>query len=491
MPLSSYRVLSPVYIEPPPSVKAIPKKIAPEEIKSMQGLPISVASYPWGHYKPSIVKIGKQPFVVTRTANNAFYTSVPDYLKNGFFSQQDDYEIEGMKSAGEDNFPNKHNLIPKMPDIAYITGITPARMHLDVRSSPVNLSVTSRIVEAVDPNKIGYFESKKANLYELLRRVEFDDANRYQAESSAWINFLAQKGFSVDKSRNAEIIGLGTQVDVEKEGWIAAYYPRKGYLVTEVDFHNRVKNLLSRYGLTDREAIEAMKRADMLHEIGHRLGIGGDRASERMQGLFRNEFYTILAENYKGTKWERIYKALSQEGRDYAEAFSLGRAIWDEITADPYPRKTEPLELLIAKFEAQANEIGLSGHARNHYISDRLEETYGPLLGGEPSFRQYKTNPKSQSSKSNDKKSSKKRKGLEALIERLKEEAGHLKVDEAEYISNELAKNPIRYFKDKEVEAEEDSVYETKIDKSNYKSMRDVKDKEAKPETDAKETSEG
>ena len=369
-----------------------PIKVAPEDIKSMESIPISVSSYPYGDYKPSIVK-GKSGkiYAATRTANNLFLTSVGDFSKYGFFSQIDDFNMDEFKSAGEDVRPNMFDIVPKMPDIGYITDITPRRMNFpDPRDTAVDLYSTPEFVNAVDMNKVGYFVSKVGNLQQFLRNnVLFNDTNNIHYDINRWVEFLDGKGFSFETSRNAEFSGLGVQVDVEREGYLAAYFPRKGYLITEADFHDKVEKLISAYGLEGKESVEAMMRADMLHEIGHRLGIGGDRASEELQGELREEFYSKLAEEFKGTRFERIYRALVQEGMDYARAFSMSTALWDEISAELHTKRLPgAIPLLADKFEEEADALELTGWNRIAFIEKRLREVYGELLAEEPSFKE-------------------------------------------------------------------------------------------------------
>ena len=368
-------------------------KVAPEDIKSMKGLPISVSSYPYGDYKPSFVK-GKEGkvYAATRTANNLFLTPLEDYSKHGFFSQMDDFNrFEEWISAGEDNSPNKHDLIQKIHNIAYIEDITPRRMSFpNPRDTAVELYTTPELVNAVDINKVGYFVSKAGNLHNFLRRdVLFDNANRFHYEISEWIEFLDKKGFSIEKSKNEEFSGLGVEFDVAREGYLAGYYPRKGYLIVEDNFHDKVERLISAYGLSGREAVEAMMRADLSHEIGHLLEIRGNRAGEELEGKFRAEFYSKLAENFRGTNFERIYKALAQEGSDYAKAFSLSNKIWSEINAKLFPRRLPgPIALLADKFESEADALELSGWNKVMFIERRLREVYGELLAEEPSHKQ-------------------------------------------------------------------------------------------------------
>lgn len=357
-------------------------KIPPEKISSMTGLKPSVSSYghaPQSHY---FAKGG----VITRTANNTFVTSYEDYLKNGYFSQRDDSEIEGMRHAGEDVKSAMFNIIQKMFNIAYITGITPLPMRFpNKRDTPVRLYTTPRIVEAVEPNKTGYSESKNANRYRELRDSLFEwKTNRLQDEAVAQVEFLGRNGLSL-KTENP-VLGLG----LEKGDFMAAYHP-EGYLVTEFNFHNKVQNLVSKYLPNSRDALAlgAFKRSiKVYHELIRHgaFGIPGDRKSEKLQGLLDAEFYSMMAELHKGTKMEKIYRALAREGMDYAREFSKSKLL-EEIAADLSPKEEKSIDLLVAKFEAEANALELKEKEKGAYINKRLDETYGELLKGEPSYK--------------------------------------------------------------------------------------------------------
>ena len=418
MTLSSYKVLSwSKYIAPLVTAALISctaPKIAAKDIKSMQtDEPITMGSY--SHAQPThlFTKNG----VVTRTANNRFVYSYNDFFKNGTLFNRDDYGHGHWKSAGEDVNPNMFNVIPKMPEFAYITGVTPLGLYLPNKyDTQVNLRVTPEIVNAVDPNRIGFYESKKANFDQSLRSLMFDNINRLNYEASEWVDFLAKKGYSIETSKNAGILGLG----VEQGRFAAAYYPKQGYLVSEIDFREKAKNIISRYGLDDAETIEAMKRGILLHEIAHVFGVKGDRKGEKLQGLLQAEFYSMMAERFKGTKMERVYRELAHEGIDYARwhsKFSLFDTESDKDTS---------IDFLIAKFEAEAKALGLSGEKSRSYATARAYETYGALL--EDGAVSYNKKSRSAKKTENKRKSSTEDESLEEKVESKEKSAKHLRL---------------------------------------------------------------
>ena len=163
------------------------RTIAPKQHNSHKFIPNTETSWPYNLSllsKPHFIKgHAGEIWALRKTSNNKFMTN--DYAKHGDFSSQiDDGIIRGeyrfptfdnWKYAGEGNSPNRYDIIQKMSNFDYITGVTPLGIFLpNHRDTQVNLRVTPRIVEAVDPNKIGYFESKKGNLYNNLRNLMFD-----------------------------------------------------------------------------------------------------------------------------------------------------------------------------------------------------------------------------------------------------------------------------------------------------------------------------
>ena len=473
MPLGTYYIESKEHYRGPPAGRpdAI-RHIDPKDIKSMQGEPPTVSSYGYG----DATQIFTKDSVVTRTANNRFETSFKDFKRNGYFSQIDDGGFGRWIKAATDNPPYKHSLIPRMPDFGLIESPRLGMYFPNEGDTPVGLRTSHDIVNAV--SRQGYFQSKLANFEHDLRNLMFDKTNRPNYEAVEWVNFLAKKGFSIDTTPNPGVIGLG----VEKGDFLAAYYPGKGYLVREENFHNRAKNLISRYGLTDKDAVEAMKHSVLLHEIGHVLGIGGNRRYEKLQGKLQAEFYAIMAERFKGTNSERIYRALAQEGRDYARDFSFWGSLLEKITEDSHSKTDEILTHIFAKFKAEARALELTGEEFTRYVNERARETYGAIMGGEPSYKVSKS--KSRNNKNTNSKK------LEEIVDEsgkasftLAEDGTLAPTYEGRRVYGEGARMPTRLIGKgiKESENEKggaEKTYERKIGKSEYKSMKDARDRE-------------
>lgn len=456
------KILSPHYVGDSSSSK--PKVIKPEEHKSMQTLPITENSYGHGSYHgPMFYQMPDgRVLPIKRTANKIFAASLNDFSKYGDFSPQIDdvYRFKEWKATGEDDTPSKHNVIPKNPNFAVIQSPILGVYFPSEHDTPVNLRTSHDIVNAFDPNRLGFAYSKIANLEQTLRSM--NPGNEHYSEAAEWIDFLAKKGFSIDKSPHRGIIGLG----VEEGDFLAAYYPA-GYLVRESNFHNKAKRLISKYGLTESEAVKAMQRSVLLHESGHVVGI----ESEKLQGLLQAEFYSTMAQKYKGTKWERIYKALAQEGMGYAKEHSLANKILDIISEDTSDR---------AIFNKYKNKFLIEAIRQGEtdveaYISRRMEETFGSLKG-EPSYKSSKTNSKSNNKQASNKKSLEEIASDADKILIAVDEEGIVPTYEGRRVYGEGASMPKELIlgKSKQYKDADEKTYERKIDKSKYRSMKDA-----------------
>lgn len=349
-------------------------KIDPKDIKSSRSeFKNSFSSHPYG--EPSLhVKDG---CAFLKSSNRLERFALSDIAEYGFPAggwEESGSRFKSWKSTGEDAMAI--NEIPKMPDFTYITGVTPIGIYLpDKRDTKVNLRVTPRIAEAIDFNKTGLYDSKKSgNLYSSLRKLINPESSHHE-EAAEWIPFLASKGFSSEKTQKPGILGLG----IDSTGDIVAgYYPKKGYLVAADNIREYARSFAENYGFTDKEAVDAFERQFMLHEIAHVLGVGGDRKSEKLQGLLQEEFYTMMADKHKGTRKEKIYRAIANSGSDYAESFSVLNSALVQLLGKE--KKIYDLERrLIAKFEQEGKVYGLKEKMLEEYVKSRAKDTYGML----------------------------------------------------------------------------------------------------------------
>ncbi|GEM_PF-4623650 len=373
------KILSPHYNGPTFS-SGSPINIDKKDYKSHIHLPL---------HTPILISDNGHSYVAYKTTNNIFKTTPSDFKQYGFFSQVDDGVFQGNTkfssmgdwiANGTDNYPDRKSNKPihKMPDFVYITGRTELGLYLPNKTdTQVKLYATPEIANAVDPNKVGYYESKVANLQQLLRNTIFNEKNEIQTVSARWIKFLSDKGFSVETADTAGVLGLG----VQHGDFYAAYYPSEGFLMAGANLHEWSKELISKYGLKGEEATEAMKQAIYLHEIAHVLGVKGNYKGERLQGKLQEEFFSKLAQEHKGTKESTIYKALAQEGRDYASHNTLINHLLSSHDHNP------AYDMLIHKFESDGKALGFKGEDLHDYVEYRAQESVGAILGGEPSAK--------------------------------------------------------------------------------------------------------
>ncbi len=382
-----YKILSPHYGGTPTVEKA--PKLKPEDYKSSNvQLKLTPTSWPRDSSMPSaphFVMIGKDVYAVNVTSNNKFFTSLEDYLKNGSFFQHDNYEIEGMRRNGSDNYPNRpsNQPMPKMPDAAYMESLYfPQMDFLHPSDTPVRLRTHEKIVEAVHMNNIGKYASKIHDLQSKIRKMIFDETGHFNKENLEVIEYLLGKGLK--PSRTDEVV---TATGIEAGDFYAAYYHSKGFLVANPNLNLIARKIMSRYGLNNEEASEAMERYFILyHEIINHgfFGIKGDRKGERQQGELSYEVFSMLADRYKGSEKEKIYKALSEDARDYAEYFSLWNYAKREAGKDPYKEKPNSLSMIVEYARKEGIELGKEGEDLRDYVESRIENIYGQLLKQKP-----------------------------------------------------------------------------------------------------------
>ncbi|HLC61450.1 MAG TPA: hypothetical protein VJI52_00345 [Candidatus Nanoarchaeia archaeon] len=387
----SYEILGPHFSGS--STNHVKVDIAPKDLKgprSQQQYSLSNTSHTYGPLNMHIVD-GK---VLNVTSGNRFWTDLSDFGKYGFFSQVDDGVNRGNVSfSSMDNWiangtmekPNlpKNQPIPNFYDltggkvggIEYIEGGKQFRLWTPHEGdTKVHLYTTPRLVEATDINSIGKRTSQVENFRQKLHSdLLFNDRNELHYEITQWAEFLDSEGVHPTKN---PVLGIG----VQKGNYVASHYPELNYLVANTDFNEIAKRMTSRYGLTDSEAVSAMERSVIMHELAHAYGVGGSRRGEQRQGRLQAKFYSKLAKEFAGTKFEKIYKALAREGEDYAQGYSLiNRLMQDNEHNGP------PWHLMEHKFYHEAEALGLEGKAMEEHIKSRVKDTLGPLYEDEES----------------------------------------------------------------------------------------------------------
>lgn len=500
----SYPILSQAYSAPSPFVRVKPVSIASQDIMSNQiGKPGDArpnVSSRLGEYRPDFIQIDNQVYAVTRTANKRYLTLVRDFLEKGPVTQHDDYGTKSWKFAGEGVRPDMFSLIPLfsdiagVPAIAYIKG---PRSHLNLpnpKDTYVNLNASNQEVMAADINYIGVLESKiLTNLEQTIRSLI--RGGRYHHEGEAWFNSLGKEGWTFDRAGTAGIRGLGILYDVGGEGYLWGYFSELGYLIAEGDAHKKIEGLAIKLGVTTKElgeAIETFKRADVLHEGGHIVGIEGHRSHERLQGLYRALVFSKLAKD--NPELARIYRKIAEEGLEYAEEFSLKNAIREYIFGGLSPRVKGPNQIFYEKVNAEADALELEGMERKEFIDSRYKESgFIKLLETEPSF--IKSKYQSKSSRSNNSKKS----NLDEMVDEIIDESNRVSFTmtkdgeivptyNGRRVYGEGASMPTKFIgrnikESKNGDGEAEETYEGRLGESEYKSIRDIKERVAKKES--------
>jgi len=358
-------------------------KINPKEIVSMtQAIPVSFSSYPYGLTSPTI--IGNKAYMKSG-GGRLHEFSKDDVLSRYGFPMT--WEESGPRQRGwianstmnppvaNDVIPTYFDITGKIGGIAYITGVKPLRMYLPhPHDTKVSNYTTPDLVVANDINRQGNRVSQLENFRQKIHSgVLFNDTNQLHYEIAKWAEFLDSKGI---KPTENPFFGIGIE---RSDDFIAGYYTKNRILVANFYFNGIVKDLMSRYGLTEREAVEAGERNIILHELAHAYGISGTRRGEKLQGELAAEFCSMLAEE-AGGKYARIYRALAQYRIDYAKDFSLTNWLLREATKGP---KFEYSNLSAHKFWHEGIELGYSGKALEQYVKSRMNDSFGPLMDEE------------------------------------------------------------------------------------------------------------
>lgn len=429
-------------------------EIKPEEIKSGKPPRIQNSFGSYGNLPSSPTFIGDIAFMRSSNRLEAYRKSDVDKYGLPTSWEESAPRMDSWNFAGKGNYSSRHNWIPQTPNVLYITGF-PLGMYLHEADTKVKLR-TSHEINIGAINNTGFNVSKTHNNpYSGLRNLLWDERGDYREEVLERIGHLLSKGLK-PKRADAPVFGVGVTYDDKN---LAEYYPQR-YVVTNIEFAGKIRKLAKLYGLEDPEAVRAFMRRILTHEaIMHGLfDVDGDRVSEKKTGLWDEESYGDIAEK-SDRKGRRIYEALAQSGRDYAESFSLRRAILDEITAELYPQKVTPFGRLIKKLEDEAEAFELSPKGKIEYVKMRLKHMYDDLLEEEPS-------------------------PLERIVESDKTSFIIAKDGKVSYegrrVYGEGASMPTRFIgrKGKGNEERAEEQHNGRIAKSEYKNMRDVKERE-------------
>jgi hypothetical protein len=226
------------------------------------------------------------------------------------------------------------------------------------------------------PNSMfGKYLSKNANFRQDIRNVMFDKTHRsrYNVDMKDFIEFLTER---YGKPRHIESSG------VEKMEAIAKLYHDNGTssIVASTDFHKEAKELAEAYGLSEREAVEFFKKYAIYHEIVHNFQeLMPEREAEIDNSDTLYEFFSRKAEGKEGTKEGRLYKALAEEAKKYAQHWKSKSPL------------NSGLEARIRELEEEARSLGLEGEEAREYVERELENIVEEMAeeGGESTPTNY------------------------------------------------------------------------------------------------------
>lgn len=184
MPLSSYSILSKksVYIRPPSSVSVQPKKIAPEEHKSMiQAVPNSFSSYPYNLSKPtSPTIIGNVEYI--RSSGRLEGFSLKDIAERGLATSWEERGplFQSWLDAGQ-KYGTKYFDYVRLPQKTSSSGVVEsfqdsvAKFHPD--DTPVRKYVRYLRTDEWPNNQVGNAISRIENIRQALIRHGYKDAD--------------------------------------------------------------------------------------------------------------------------------------------------------------------------------------------------------------------------------------------------------------------------------------------------------------------------
>lgn len=363
MPLSSYYVSSPVYIAPP-SVRVIPKKISPQDIKSMQTEPITVG---YGHAQPTMIHT--KDSYATRTSGNRFLISHRDFIENGPLYNNDEYGHGHWKFAGEDNPPYKHNVVtlpPRTSESMAIGSFEERLASFQYGDTPLPKYVTDFEVIGFRINDVGTKVSQLHNLkYHLNSYFKTEDGKELPASLNA----------EGGKPAYIELIGIGGVPEDAVYGVTRTKDGKIILLAAEDSYDKTVRD--ARY--LDMDVYDLMN-STFVEELAHiwfrDFDKPGDyRKKERRAKEVKKKHYQRLLENAKGDPKKRW---VEERRKKQVEAAKLDIATIEEryghgsFYKQLYENNRAALEEILA-YEA-VEQKGYRGKDVKDYVAKRLEE---------------------------------------------------------------------------------------------------------------------
>lgn len=254
---------------------------------------------------------------------------------------QDGRGFYSWKAASEES--QAINIVPRAGDFGIISTIG----ELKVEHEGITKYVT--LTEPIcSLNKVGFYASKGETFRQDLNNTLYDQFRNIDLELLEFAKLLVSKGH--DEPRTMKYIGVG------KIGGLAGVHKIHPLIIARENLFKEAMAIAQSRGLDGPEAIRFVKEYVIRHELTHIYGVH----SERDVGLFLKESYEKKANNLKGTKHEKYYRAIAAEAEDYAEMFT---GLFNAFGI-------ENIEGLIE----EAAERGYSKEEVRDYVESRLTE---------------------------------------------------------------------------------------------------------------------
>lgn len=377
MPLTSYRVGSPVYIAPPSHIKVSPAKIPKEKIVSMQGLKNTESSWPYDQSMPSRPHIFSDGhghgFAVRRTSNKLHGVSYNNFSKYGDFSPQldDTMGFGSWKDAGEKYGPNHFEYV-KLPSTSIHSGVVESfrqkPSYFDVRDTWIPKFSSDLYISETHLNKTGKRVSEIENLRQHLTNYFGTPVARE----------LAQDAMASGKS--LEDIGYIGAGHLPKEAAYGVARMSDGRVVVLAGYaYDAIAKTARRWGLDVKTYLETMMAEEHQHIIRKSFDKPNNEddfvAEEEITKDGVSNAYSRLAKGAEGGNPRN--PRYEQRRRNFK--IQSGVKLHDRDTADERYRglyRGDKAEMRLM-LEMDAIEKGLRGEAVTEYVEGRLSQMDG------------------------------------------------------------------------------------------------------------------
>lgn len=303
-------------------------------------------------FNPDVVIKNGQLAALLKTSQRSTYMPLGALFDNRVFSppyHEEDLEFSGWKAACEGD--RSLTMGYKFPATELFEGPEerPGR-----HGTKLDLYV-KRARWQGDFRKFGRSLSQARETDRMYRNLIFDPDQRTLFNSDAILfRDMVQAEFG-KPTRPVPDMGI----EKNEEGY-AFYHAGKHYITNEVDFYKRKLSKLPESLRNDPTFVKEYLNNGLLHELTHYHQpnkILQDRNNaEITNGEFLAKFYMKLAQKFRGTKFERMYRILAAHELGYAETFKKKQG----------KSNIRSLSRLISKY---ARQHGLSESEVAEYLS--------------------------------------------------------------------------------------------------------------------------